>query len=930
MKFIGMLRPRFIGIALFWSWSFIFAVFIFAGLGPTVLAALLQAAYFGDLPWDYVLFTLLLGGLPLVFIPIGLWMSWLRPERMLALFYGLEAPLLTLCLVRLFLLRQLNPATTLMLVLIAAAFAGFAYDLMRSERRSAPAAWQLVVACSGAVVAVHIGVLLAFYTVPLGWKLLETFFSGEFWLACVKAVLEAPAAFFMAVVFGGGLFFYSATLFVGLPYAMVALYAAWWRRMVRAFAMAHGWKSSVAISCVAFAGIAASFLYAGRQPQGWAFELLAEPVTGGEDLRTRLDESAAIRRGLLNAYLAPYRYVSSTGENQHIATIYRKTFDAGPETARVLQDAYDFFAAPLLYDGASLRADSRRAEALYESFFDSTIQEGERVAIRDALNATHDRDGIEAGLLDVGERNVRLVSQVVRVDARGDWAEIDVHEEYENDTREPQEVLYYFTLPESAVVTGLWLGTSSDRKSADRFAVSPRGAAQRVYRAQVREVRDPSLLEQVGPYHYRLRAFPIPPRPGQGSAGLPPARMHLWFRYRVLAADGSWPLPALIEARNVYWDARTVRIGAGVTGSGGTGEGWLERQLPAPMTRRDHAHRLEGGTTVRVVPLEDAGVALPSGRRYAVVLDRSFSMERVRDELAASIVWLRDEIEPGNDVDLYLTSATTRGEQPRVVEHTSELDERSMVFYGGQKSIDLLRQFRDLSGGRSYEAVVVLTDAAGFALAATHEEAVEVAMPVWVVQLGEGESTGFDDSSIAAIQMHGGAVVRALPEVFERLEVARRHGVTGADAMDGYVWRIEVGSAATAAHDDDGFAALAARFAIGAAMRSRDATDLAAMAAVHRIAQRYEVVSPYSSMIVLVDDRQRAELAAAEQRDDRFARAVESGMESLSTPFDPFATSSGIAATPEPEEWMLMIVASILLAVSARMGWLRPTGRPFG
>ena len=37
----------------------------------------------------------------------------------------------------------------------------------------------------------------------------------------------------------------------------------------------------------------------------------------------------------------------------------------------------------------------------------------------------------------------------------GDTIELELHEVYENQTANQQEVVYYFSLPESAVITGL-------------------------------------------------------------------------------------------------------------------------------------------------------------------------------------------------------------------------------------------------------------------------------------------------------------------------------------------------------------------------------------------------------------------------------------------------------------------------------------------
>src|SRR5207302_1610841 len=116
----------------------------------------------------------------------------------------------------------------------------------------------------------------------------------------------------------------------------------------------------------------------------------------------------------------------------------------------------------------------------------------------------------------------------------------------------------------------LWLGDTEDRAQRFRFRVAPRGAAQKVYRREVQRRTDPALLEQIGPRQYRLRAFPIPPRPRLRDTKVPtPApRFHLWLTYKTLALGaagegGAWPLPALGERRNVYWSLLTERSYAG-------------------------------------------------------------------------------------------------------------------------------------------------------------------------------------------------------------------------------------------------------------------------------------------------------------------------------------------------------------------------------
>jgi len=83
---------------------------------------------------------------------------------------------------------------------------------------------------------------------------------------------------------------------------------------------------------------------------------------------------------------------------------------------------------------------------------------------------------------------------------------------------------------------------------------------------------------------------------------------------------------------------------------------------------------------------------------------------------------------------------------------------------------------------------------------------------------------------------------------------------------------------------------------------------------MHTVAKSFEIVTPYSSMIVLVNDQQREALKKAEQQSDRFDRKVENGNEQLTQPFNPL----NVSGVPEPEEWMLLGMVAIALVFISR------------
>ncbi|MBE2224610.1 MAG: TIGR02921 family PEP-CTERM protein, partial [Anaerolineae bacterium] len=662
--------------------------------------------------------------------------------------------------------------------------------------------------------------------------------------------------------------------------------------------------------------------------------LQSPPTTIGE-AAALLDQEEAIRAGLLNAYLAPRRYLSAQGEMDHISEIYESALYMKPQQSAQVQNLYEQVARPILYKPVQphTETDSNRwqnqvfveepaqAAELYEQFFDEPIVDGEKETIVRAARSTWMSDQARAGWQAVDDREVYLARQETTVTEQGDWAEIEVYEVYENQTGQRQEVVYYFSLPETAVITGIWLGESDDKSEAFSYHVAPRGAAQAVYKNEVRRNVDPALVEQIGPTQYRLRVFPIlaqqwnwDEESGRSTlAGSPP--MHLWFTYRTMADEQTWPMPALADLRNVYWDDETVRLVNGVETA--VSQSWLPPAMPAASAITAAAHRTQfaDGQVVQVRPATAQDIPeIPADINVAVVLDRSRSMAKISDDMAAALTQIDSLAE---NVDVYLTASAFRGEDPAVVP-LAALNAEDIIYFGGQDAAVLLSQFNDLYDGQPYDIVLVLTDQSGFGMM---DESLEIdvpAMPVWMVHLGGNFPLGYDDATLAAIQGSGGGVAATVDEALTRWLVkadAAQNDVV-ADLVDGYLWQTGAAdqiAALTAVSPNliehettDDFSAMAARQVILAAMqRHREAlSTLQLLDSLHALAQDQGIVTPYSSMIVLVTERQEQMLKNLEEQDDRFEREFEDVGETETL------TVTGV---PEPEEWLLLFLTGLAL-----------------
>ena len=891
---------------IFWGWNSLFATLVYIGVLPFLLTDWGEFRHFADMPTNFQIFFAIMVVTPGAAITAALLKLRSDPRRLIRFFYGVEAPLLLIATARVILFRELTGTTTLLFVGLVVATAANAVLLLFGPKRMSRAL--LFGQTIGLVLAVYIALVLSFFVLPTVSHIVEVLLDGSFFRGVARAFTRSGIAPLFAILVAGA----SATLFVALPFAFIACHYTAFRELLRA-ALAEGRTNGAALAVAASVATmaVAGFAVHVSAPTGPAtLELLESPPADRAERQRRLDDANGIHADLLDAYLWRYRYVTPAGESRAIVSLYEETMPGFLKGAFPdIQRAFDDLVSPFLYDGA--RGDEERAQAHYASFFDESIQRGARSTIKTAIEATFERVDVAANLLDVGERAVHVVSQTITVDEDDFAADIEVFDVYENKTNIDVEILYYFSLPDTAVLTGLWLNERAPNKAdAFRFRVSPRGAAQRVYEREVRRRVDPALLEQIGPNQYRLRVFPIPARRDE------PRRMHLWMRYRAVPDGEGWPLPRLIEARNVFWDERTVRTVDGDEVDGSTT--WSDTHIVKPTPPPSRRAFAIGGRRIVAEPIDDASMPR-GGRNYAVVLDRSYSMNEVAGEVATTFDWLRANVYPRSNVDLFLTSAIARGAPAERVDDAPSYDPRSEQFYGGQSTASMLRQAialaedADIScpSGRTgidcYDAVIFLTDRGRIEMESDDDVPYSGATPLWMIHLGGTLAAGYDDAVTDALLVSAGGVATDIEAPFRSFALAERHPGAFIGFSGGYAWTIEDGPA-------ERVDPLAARQFVRAAIQTQDVSKRDVLDRIHRVATSHEIVTPYSSMIVLVMDRQHEALDEAEKEDDRFDRKTSNEEERLAHPKDKL----GLTGTPEPEEWLLLILGALMLLAFAR------------
>ncbi|NER81817.1 MAG: TIGR02921 family PEP-CTERM protein, partial [Leptolyngbya sp. SIO1D8] len=805
---------------------------------------------------------------------------------------------------RMFIFRELTPASTLMVAAGAIAIATIALELAfgYAAYHKGLARFQVMAHTVVLIMGLYVAAVLLFYTVPILCQLLYSFIRFEWFGALIDNIrwswamydpqnladliefVMSGVAHSLLIIFMFVLFGFSASLFVAMPYALVNMFVRSWGRILQAFGRQYSWQQGWLLT----GGIAATFavlcFVTSAQPQTKAFTLL-ESAPDSEIARQALvRQSPQIRQGLLNAYLFPYRYLSPWNEANAVKWWYPRVFPITEEQATGFQNIHNALLSPFLYQGD--RADLEKAADLYAEFFDTPIQKAEAETIQHALQSTVNQDSVEASLLNISDRVVALTRQEVTVDPHGDWAEVTLYERYENNTLDDQEIVYQFSLPESTVITGLWLAEPGVSERY-RFVVSPRGAAQQVYKQEIERAQrtwaeDPALLEQVGPQQYRLRVFPIPRRESRGNPGV----THLWMTYQVMQEEGTWPLPQLTEKRNLYWTNRTERYRSGQAWQHPE-DVWYEAALPAEtqIAPQEHTATLAEGYQVTATPIAQVSPPPLQNQHIAILVDTSRSMDVNQGTLANALAESQ-AIAAHNNIDWYLTSA--EGIPAKRLTEQELPTAKEISFYGSLTLTEQLQQFETLRQGDQYDAVFVLTDAGNYELETDTATAPTVSGSLWFVHLGGDVPPAYSDDLQQQLYISRGGVTTNVAEAISRFATEQQQDAT---VMDGYQWEIASAPATENPKENQSFAPFAARQAIRWLSRSQDLSQVESLDGLHAIAKRTEVVTPYSSMLVLVNDRQRQALAEAEASADRFSRAIESGEDTLTDPGNPLNTA---------------------------------------
>jgi len=864
------------GHVLFWGWNLLFLSLLTLGFAPIVLGDMLVASWVGMIPWSITLPAVFIVTLPLPFMVIGAWKLRSDPGRLLTLFYGVQTPLMVMCLVRIFAIGPLSAPTVLAMAVFGLSTLGLLRTVLHGfeERSAAAQGLRQMAGAASLLVGLWSGTVLGIYAVSLAGGFLQILWE-EAWRVDIFQLVEG--GFFVT-------FLLVNTLVMALyPIAMVGISLRAWQVVHRATAARLGAFQAWGVTAATLATAITLFAASSFQPQGAAFELAdaaLAPEATDADRQAILDREGAVREGLVAARTGPDRLFESDPDGEHVAGLYRDLLPFGAEV--VPQVAWTTLMSPFLYhrvrDGwargarrRSVPVDSQDASKAYAALFDEPMDRAERATLLASAHATWSWEEAQASLLDIGQQRVHLDQQAIDVAPHGDVATVTIHDVYRSRTWSQEEILVSFVLPEGAAVTGLWMGPVDDREAAFAHVLAPRGAAQEVYEAEVSRRVDPALLEQVGPRQYRLRAFPVLPREGEASdvwsiTSEGPA-LHLWLEVVVPRKGDRYPLPEAVEVRNLFWDADTVRADGA--------DRWLPASVPATDGPLAAHSAVVAGWEVTATPAESRH---PTPGRTAVLIDGTFSMGQRRAALRQAIDALQDQ----GPVELWCT-------REAAVVRCPDFDPDAALFFG---SVSVDEQLLDWAPDADRR--VVLTDGGSYELGLSRTQEIPGDTPLWLVHLEGLFPAAYGDTVLDELTHTGGGAVGSVEELADRSDPTW---------VDGWRWAFQPTDAPST---DTPFTAMAGRALVGHLDRSAEEHDLAFFDAVHDVARQADVITQYSSMLVLVNERQLKALADAEARGDRFDREVLT------------SEVQDMSSVPEPATWLLLGLGGLAVGAGSR------------
>jgi hypothetical protein len=725
-----------------------------------------------------------------------------KPRRLLQILFGIEIPIISFTLARLVFLKTLTPSN--ILFLSTAAISISAYILYLFRKPTLNKLWLTIhtLALQAAVVVGLYASLLMFFFLPIVAALILQTLSQFLSFDLSHMFIYSENLWSVFISLTGFLAIFSLFLaLISSPFVGLFLYWRAARRLAQKLKVVTSLNQervtrigfslgyAVLVMVLAYQGTLFWF-YRDMDDyrQATSFEArsaIAQRILKRKDL---------ISTRLVKTYLSNYRYMTDA-QMGLLKDGYKYQLSLSNDDATRVQNWFTTVAFPFVYQG-KFEDDVKRAGEDYQQIFDEPIQIAESSKVRNILATSFNfsPDALKSSVLDRTDKDVKLVNKkvVVEPDSTKQFATVTIEEEYQNQTTQPQEVFYLFTLPQDAVITDLKLGpdlelkkdsleqgkasapiTSPASPSAGTTATPPpavvqqnqgevaaKGAANQVYENQYARRIDPAILEQVGPTTYKLRIYPIPVQEEllndwqrqQLTSDVRNQKMRFSYVTKV-TRSGQVPLPIFTETRNIMV-SRTLPVSLTIAGQSQSPVTYETEAVNLPLSLSNGScgplaqrYQTTNESTFFVTHpdnplLAQRGITFSCGagfantepllknKRIALLVDTSYSNEEKNWQSYLRQELPLDQLLDNTTVDLYYFN-------DKVSQPISLNKERNnskiwkQISYGQTDRLNALKQVEG-----KYDAVIMFTDSSEADLSSKANATPTVTQPIYIVSKG--------------------------------------------------------------------------------------------------------------------------------------------------------------------------------------------------
>ena len=274
--------------SIFWGWNLIFITTFYLGLLPYIGIPLITGTFDGDIAVDVFITFCAFLAVPVVCIYLG-WKYFLRrPNQLMCFFYGVEAPLVTWCFVRLLIVRELTLASGFILGTLLISVFAYALNLfkpeinLKSQFKFNPYL-EIIINSLILLTGIYLSTVILFHAIPIAinvciWlgELIVSFFSFEWTQRFIDAIINDNyfIGTFLLLGLATTLIIFSGTLLGFMPLAVSFLYTKLGLKTWRDFADRYS-KTTSTIVTVGVIGVWLAIVFTvNQQPQVKAFATL--------------------------------------------------------------------------------------------------------------------------------------------------------------------------------------------------------------------------------------------------------------------------------------------------------------------------------------------------------------------------------------------------------------------------------------------------------------------------------------------------------------------------------------------------------------------------------------------------------------------------------------------------------------------------------